>query len=596
MLIALAILSFPLLLGAAPAAPAASAEWSGSEAPPSRSGPAMRLAAEDSWDRSTPRRAMQGYLEAARDGRWEDAATYLDLALVSGAASEVRGPTLARQLKVVLDRCLWIDLDALSDVPSGDADDGLPERRELIGTISRRSFQEDVLLERSPRAGGGADIWKVSAGTVARIPALYEEIGYGPLLDALPRVLLDERFLELALWQWIGLIAFALLAWLAGWVLSRVFLRLLRRLAMRTTSELDDRALSLASAPLRLLSTIGLYVAAAPLLRLSPPASRVLEEAGRFLVITAVAWLALRGIALTSTTIRERLERGGRVGASNLVPLGARAVKIAVLAIAALATLDTLGFDVTAVLAGLGVGGLAIALAAQKTVENVFGGVTILVDQPVRPGDFCRFGERMGTVEDIGIRSTRVRTLDRTLVTVPNAEFSALQIENFAARDRIRLITTLGLRYETTPDQLRYAIAGLRRVLRSHPRISREPQRVRLVAFGASSLDLEVLAYVETSDFDEFLGVREDVYLRFMDVVAASGTGFAFPSTTTYLASDSSLDSDKREAAEAAVSTWRSEGQLMFPEFSEEEVRSMEGTLDWPPRGSVSARSSAIGR
>jgi len=529
---------------------------------------------------------MLGFLEASRAGRWSDAANYLDLSRLSGPEAETSGPTRARQLKFLLDQSLWIDPDSLSEEPEGDLEDGLPARREFVGTMAHADERVDVFLERVPREGDGAAIWKLAGTTVARVPALYEESGYGALLDGLPRVLLDTRILEVVLWQWIGLILLGVTAWILVWISCRLILRFLRPLAMRTASELDDRILALVDAPIRFLGTIALFNAALGLLRLARPANLFLRETSKFLVIAAVAWLALRAIDLISRYVKERLNQQGRAGASNLVPLGARAIKVAVLALTFLATLDTFGFDVTAILAGLGVGGLAVALAAQKTVENVFGGITILVDQPVRPGDFCKFGDRMGTVEDIGIRSTRIRTLDRTLVSVPNAEFSTLQIENFGARDRIRLITTIGLRYETTPDQLRHAIAGLRRVLRAHPMIASEPQRVRLVGFGSSSLDLEVFGYVTTSDFDAFLGVREDIYLRFMDVVAASGTGFAFPSTTTYLARDGGLDGAKRDAAEAEVSSWRSQGRLMFPEFRAEEIESMTGTLDWPPRGS----------
>jgi len=209
--------------------------------------------------------------------------------------------------------------------------------------------------------------------------------------------------------------------------------------------------------------------------------------------------------------------------------------------------------NVTGVLAGLGVGGLAVALAAQKTVENLFGGVTLVADQPVRVGDFCRFGDRVGTVEEVGLRSTRVRTLDRTVVTIPNSEFTVLPLENYTQRDRIWFHATLGLRYETTADQLRHVLVGLRELLRADPRVDPDPARVRFVGFGAYSLDLEVFAYIRTRDFGEFLGIREELLLEIMDCVAASGTGFAFPSQTVYTARDSGLDPERtREAIETA--------------------------------------------
>jgi MscS family membrane protein len=202
-------------------------------------------------------------------------------------------------------------------------------------------------------------------------------------------------------------------------------------------------------------------------------------------------------------------------------------------------------------LAGLGVGGLAVALAAQRSLENLFGGITLIVDQPVHVGDLCRFGDRIGTVEDIGLRSTRIRTPERTLVTIPNGEFASLQIENFAQRDRMSLSFRIGLRYETTPDQLRWLLVELTKALHAHPKIGNEEARTRFVRFGEYALDVELFAHVRTVDYGEFLVVREEVYLRVMEIVAASGTGFAFPSQTVYEGRDG-LDAEKTRAAEAA--------------------------------------------
>jgi MscS family membrane protein len=236
--------------------------------------------------------------------------------------------------------------------------------------------------------------------------------------------------------------------------------------------------------------------------------------------------------------------------------------------------------------AGLGVGGIAVALAAQKSLENLFGGISLFADRPVRVGDFFRYGAEVGTVEEIGLRSTRIRTLDRTVVAIPNAEFSNLRLENFAKRDRMRLWTMIGVRYETTPDQLRFLLARLREILWAHPRITDDPARVRFVGFGRHSLDLEVFAYANTDDWGEFLGIREDIYLRFMDAVKEAGTGFAFPSTTTYVGRDDGLGAEETRRAEARVAEWREKGELPFPHFPEDFREEKWNTGDWPPPGS----------
>jgi MscS family membrane protein len=176
-------------------------------------------------------------------------------------------------------------------------------------------------------------------------------------------------------------------------------------------------------------------------------------------------------------------------------------------------------------------------------------------------------------------------------VSIPNGQFSTLTLENFTQRDRIWLHATLGLRYETSPDQLRYVLVEVRKMLYAHPKVDRDPSRIRFVGLGAYSLDLEIFAYAKTSDYDEFLAVQEDIYLRILDIVAASGTGFAFPSQTTYVARDGGLDQEKGHAAESRVRQWRDTGSLYLPEFPREVVSALDGTLDYPPRGAAMTRS-----
>jgi MscS family membrane protein len=256
--------------------------------------------------------------------------------------------------------------------------------------------------------------------------------------------------------------------------------------------------------------------------------------------------------------IHDRLDEDRRIAAGAVLPLMRHATKGFLLAVAAVVALQNFGFNATGLVAGLGVGGLAVALAAQKSIANLFGGISLVTDHPVRVGDFCRFGEgQQGTVEEIGLRSTRIRTLDRTIVTIPNAEFSEIHLENFGARDRFRLHTILQLRYETSPDQLRHVLAEIRKLLIAHPSILEQPARARFVAFGAHSLDIEVFAYAGVSDWEAFLKVREDLFLRFMDVVRESGTSFAFPSQTLYLTRDRGLDAEGTRQAEERAQRWR---------------------------------------
>jgi MscS family membrane protein len=224
--------------------------------------------------------------------------------------------------------------------------------------------------------------------------------------------------------------------------------------------------------------------------------------------------------------------------------LGARVFKVAIAALGLVAILSALGYPVASLVAGLGLGGLAFALAAQKTVENLFGAFSIGVDQPFREGDFVKVDDFVGTVEAIGLRSTRFRTLDRTIVTLPNGRLADMRLESFAVRDRLRLAAVVGLVYQTTRAQMLDVLAGFERALRSQPKIWPDALTVRFSGLGASSLDVEVMAWFETSDWSEFQRIREQVLLDFMAVVEAAGSGFAFPTRTIHLTGVPAVESD----------------------------------------------------
>lgn len=567
--------------GTAPAAadPAPSPAAEDAEAPP--------FAYLDALERDTPRGAMRGFLAAARAGEWERAAEYLDLSELPRAERAETGPLLAQRLKRVLDRGLWVDLDLLSDEPAGDrAEAGLRPDRERVGVIELPAGGgAEVLLERVREDGGR--VWKVASPTVARVPELYAVFGYGPIEEWLPAPFFELGLFDIQLWQWIGLGLLLVVAWAIAWLLSRLALTALRPLARRSATDVDDELLEGGAPPLHLLIGLGIFTLGVLALKLAVPVERFFLDAVQALVVFAMVFLAFRLVDIASRWSQRRLTERGQVAAISMLPLARKTTKVFLAIFGLLAVLQNIGLNVTALVTGLGVGGLAIALAAQKTIENLFGGMTLVVDQPVRVGDFCRFeGDKVGTVEAIGLRSTRIRTLDRTLVTIPNGDFAQMKLETFAARDRIRLIHKLGLRYETTPDQLRYVLVELRRVLYAHPKVLEDPSRVRFVGFAASSLDLEVFAYVDTRDFNEFLAVQEDLMLRFMDVVAASGTGFAFPSQTLYLGRDEGLDEERSRAAEARVAEWRRSGVLQLPHFSRREIDELHGGLEYPPEGS----------
>ncbi len=530
----------------------------------------------------TPRATMRGFLYAGRSGDWQAAASHLDL---RGRDPE-EGQALARELKTILDRKLWVDLDAISNAPEGDPSDGETAARDLVGTITMPGGDRVKILVERVAGPGGTRQWKIARVTVQQIPALWDAFGDGVLAERLPQAFFDVRFLDVQLWQWIALAALLLASVALAWLLTAPVLRLIRAIARRTRTSVDDVFAELIVGPVRLAVGTLLVLTGIYALRLALPAQWAFVGFTKALLTLAFTWLVLRLIDAMARVMTARWVASGQVAAISVVPLARRALKAFVALLALLAVFQNLGFNATGILAGLGVGGLAVALAAQKSLENLFGGLSLIADQPVRVGDMCRFGSQQGTVEDIGLRSTRVRTLDRTIVTIPNADFATMQIENLAARDRMRMTTTIGLRRETTPDQLRWVLVELKRLLLSHPKVSPDPARVRLTNLGASSLDVELFAFVKTGDGDEFLAIQEDLLLRIMDVVAASGTGFAFPAQLAYTAADAGIDAERQKAAEAAVASWRAAGTLPLPDVPGERAGELAGTLPWPPEGS----------
>jgi MscS family membrane protein len=278
-----------------------------------------------------------------------------------------------------------------------------------------------------------------------------------------------------------------------------------------------------------------------------------------FLFFLGLAWLCARIVDLVISRLRVVLQRKHQTFSYSVLPLASRVLKLTILTLMIAAILSDWGYNTTTILAGLGVGGLAIALAAQKTIENLFGGVAVISDRPVSVGDLCRFGDRVGTVEDIGLRSTRIRTLDRTLVTIPNAEFSSMTLENLSKRDKIWFHFVLNLRRDTTPDQVRTLLEYITRTLREHPRVETGPLPVRFIGVGAYSLDLELFAYVLTRNMDDFLRIQQELILWVLEAVEAAGTALALPTQASvdYVLSSNSNPSGTLSAQAVAPGSRR---------------------------------------
>ena len=500
------------------------AKTASSEAPPA--------SPTDTIGRGTPRGTVLGLLSAARDRNTGLAALYLDTPL-RGADAEA----LASQLAEVINRRLPARLNEISDMPEGSQRDPLKPDEDLIGVIQTANGDLDILVERVDRGKAGK-VWLFSRKTLASIPDAYQELSPSLLERALPKFMITTRVAEIPLFEWMALFLGMPLLYLLTGLLNRIVslaAGLLRRRLGKNAGLPNPQILR---PPIRLLIlslVIRWLISKVPLPLL---ARQFWSTTALVIVIVACMWLLM--------LLNRRVERymvGNRrslSGAASVSRLVRWLVDLIVLFAGLLFTLHHFGINLTATLAGLGVGGIAVALAAQKTLENVIAGVSLIADRAIGVGDVLNMGDIQGTVVEVGLRSTRIRTVDRTVVSLPNGQIANMRLETLSVRDKFLFHPVVGLRYETTSVQLHSFMDGVRSLLNEHANVDSISVRVRFVRFGASSLDVDIFAYVFAHDWDNFLEIQEELLFGIMEIVHKAGAEIAFPSQSLYLAADKS--------------------------------------------------------
>ncbi|MBU1254357.1 MAG: mechanosensitive ion channel family protein [Alphaproteobacteria bacterium] len=487
----------------------------------------------DLFGRETPRSAVTGLIRALAEADYTRAAQYLSSAGPDDSASLEQAAEQARQLQAALDSGgSLLPFSVLSNDATGRLDDGLPPASERVGTLPGDA-DAPILLERSEGLEG-QEIWRVSEDTLEAIDTLVPAAEDLPAADAEATPIIAGAPLA----DWLLLLGIAAGSFLLLWVLSAAILALMRAAVADTEESTAYRLVRAALPPLSLfLAVVGFNLWAGSV-EASIVARQTLLRYIGIVAWIALAWFALRLVDAIAHLATNRMERQQRRQGASIVALARRAAKLALLAIAFVAILDTFGFDVTAGVAALGIGGLALALGAQKTVENLVGSVTVIADKPVEVGDFCRVGDVIGTVEDVGMRSTRVRTLERTLVTIPNGDFSSREIENYAKRDRFLFNPTIGVEYGISSAKLREGVEIIEQVLIDHELVENDGLRARFADFGASSLDIEVFAYITVIDFAESRFIRQELMLEIFARLEEAGLSIAFPTRTVHLVTE----------------------------------------------------------
>ncbi len=528
---------FRLLLPAAVLFFVLPAASSGQEAEQDTIASALPAWPEDSLGRRTPRGTITGFIGAVADEDYTKAAFYLNLTSPSG--TQGNGAAAAQALQRLLDQhSRTLPRSWISDSPDGELEDELPPNLERVGTATVNGEEIDLLLEKTEGPTGGP-IWLFAAETIVRVPLQADAPSATVLEKTLPDVLEENRWGGVPVGHWLGMLLVAVVAYLLAWGLIAALTYLVHYVWRKTRDEPTYGFIRAFSLPIRLYLAAWLLVILSQRLGISFVLRQRFSELTIIVGLLAVLLLLWRLVdAVTNFSQRRLVQRHNMAGISIVLFLR-RGVKVALLVFGIIFILDTLGFDVTTGLAALGIGGIALALGAQKTVENFVGSVTLIADQPIRVGDFCKVGDASGTVEQIGMRSTRLRTSERTVVTIPNGDFSSQRIENFAHRDRFLFGPVLRLRYDTSPAQVQAVLSSLRQILAQHPKVDQGSARVRLTEIASDALKVELFSYILTSDFNEQLEIKEALLLQMMEAVNTKGKGFALPVQQLLVSGDS---------------------------------------------------------
>lgn len=525
----------------------------GSQIPGLLSGkkPPAQTAPADSLGRDNPHDAVMGFIRAAQDENYSVAAQYFQPPPGHRPLGTTEEQDLAVQLLAVINqKILPYALDSLSRDPQGKLDDGLPPNRELLSGVGESSGTIAIELLR---LGDDHDhkIWLISRKTLDTIPEIYDSLQFSDIEKSLPAILTKHRILSMPPWQWLAIIVAIPLAVLLAWgfsIASRLILHIYRE--RRDFHIAHVESLYHLGPGTLLFSAMIHYVFVFFI-----GASIVYRQYYRrvLFIILAIAfyWLMARSTKWLADRIVLRLTSSGRMAERSIVSLARRVLEVLIFIAVALATLAGLGVNVTAALAGLGIGGLAIGLGAQKTFENLIGGISVLTDKALQVGDACRIGDQRGIVEDIGLRSTKLRTEDRTVVTIPNGTVATAVLENFRQRDKILFRQSIRLRYDLSSDHLRYLLEEIRSVLKENSHVEDSSSRVRLLRFADWAIEIEIYAYVLVRDFTEFLELQEELLLSLLESIEKTGAAIALPSQATLVTQDAWVDPEKAKAAKS---------------------------------------------
>jgi MscS family membrane protein len=495
---------------------------------------------KDNLGRDTPRSSFIGFLTATEKFDYEVAVNFIDLRNLPYAARKYEGEELARQLDFIIKRGMRIDVNHLSKKVTGQVVDGLPDYRDELGHIVGDDGEQVLFMQRVPGLDNNF-IWKISNASIAHVPELYDYFSYPDWVENIrKRLPADAAFLGIELFKWVIVIGVGIISlpifWLIGfgisWLISRPGAPLHRPIRRLFTRPLALLAVMLVTG--QLLKELGLGATAQALVET------------KTLMTVVVVWIVFSVIDLFRARRRENFLAQGRADAHILGRPLANALKLMTLLVATLIWLSNSGVEISALLAGLGIGGVALALALQKPIEDLLGAISLYSQQPMHTGDLCKYGTILGRIEEIGLRTTRLRTLNNTLVSVPNCLIAHGPIENYSAREKMLYHPELPLRYDTTQEQMQTIIDAISQMASNHDGVISNSVRIQFTEFSENCMIIKARIYIDTSDFSTYLQVVTELNMGIMKIVQDAGAHFAQGAKTVML----EYGSDKKKGGE----------------------------------------------
>jgi MscS family membrane protein len=483
----------------------------------------------DSLGRDNPQSSVTGFLEACQNRDYGKASEYLDLRSMTPQNRAQLGPVLAKDLEGILNSDPDFSVLRLSHSSEGDLADDADVNRERIASIEQKGVPVTLEMERTPLSPGGPPVWLFSRDTVQAIPKLAGFVTPPAIARYLPPFFSSVQIVETPLWKWLALIlaAFLLVA------LSRQFDRLLTVVLRIAAARLHSAAagyipwLQAIVKPFRVMLSLMVFRLALEVVGPAALARLYIGRLAEALLVWSIAWCLIRLVGLFLGRVEAKLDPRQRYASRSILHLGRRTASATIVVLAILLVLSNWGYNTATLLAGLGVGGIAVALAAQQTIANVFGGVSIIGDDPVGIGEFGKFGDLIGTLEDIGMRSTKIRTLNRTVVSVPNSSFAGYNLENYSSRDKILFNPTIAIKRSTPEEQVRQLVAALRQMSTANKTVEIVPTPVRVTGLAPAALNIEIFCYVRTPDIDEFYTLQGELFLEINRTLQAASVELA---------------------------------------------------------------------